>query len=102
MDKKVVFLMHKKDDMLIIPLYHILTGQTDIPLSDVGLEQARLVAQRLQKESFTHMISSDLSRAKETAEAIVRTNTASSCPLNFDERIRERVWIIFYWQTKTH
>lgn len=47
MDKKVVFLMHKKDDMLIIPLYHILTGQTDIPLSDVGLEQARLVAQRL-------------------------------------------------------
>lgn len=88
--------MHKKDDMLIIPLYHILTGQTDIPLSDVGLEQARLVAQRLQNESFTHMISSDLSRAKETAEAIVRTNTASSCPLNFDERLRERVWIIFF------
>lgn len=68
----------------------IIQGQTDIPLSDVGLEQARLVAQRLQKESFTHIISSDLSRAKETAEAIVQTNTASSCPLNFDERLRER------------
>lgn len=68
----------------------IIQGQTDIPLSDVGLEQARLVAQRLQKESFTHIITSDLSRAKETAEAIVQTNTASSCPLNFDERLRER------------
>nr|XP_022291884.1 fructose-2,6-bisphosphatase TIGAR B-like isoform X1 [Crassostrea virginica] len=72
-----------------------LTGQSDIPLSSVGHDQAKFVARRLQKENFTHAISSDLSRAKETAEAIMKHNTASKCQLNFDERLRERKFGIY-------
>nr|XP_022291885.1 fructose-2,6-bisphosphatase TIGAR B-like isoform X2 [Crassostrea virginica] len=73
----------------------IIQGQSDIPLSSVGHDQAKFVARRLQKENFTHAISSDLSRAKETAEAIMKHNTASKCQLNFDERLRERKFGIY-------
>ncbi len=40
-----------------------LLGQQDTDLSDKGLNQARLVAQRLQMENFSHIFSSDLKRA---------------------------------------
>lgn len=45
-------------------------GTTDIPLNDIGLEQARLVAQRLAAEHWDAIIASPLSRALETARAI--------------------------------
>src|SRR5262249_28169987 len=52
-------------------------GRTDIPLSDVGREQARALRRRLEENEgvarlfdleHTAILSSDLARARETAE----------------------------------
>ncbi len=47
-------------------------GHADVPLSDLGREQARRVAARLQAEEqrFDHIYASDLARAFETASII--------------------------------
>jgi probable phosphoglycerate mutase len=43
------------------------TGRTDVPLTELGREQARLVAARLAGVSFALVLSSPLARAFETA-----------------------------------
>jgi broad specificity phosphatase PhoE len=45
-------------------------GQTDIPLDDEGLAQAQALAAHLRDERFDHAFSSDLVRARTTAEAV--------------------------------
>jgi broad specificity phosphatase PhoE len=45
-------------------------GQTDVPLDDEGLAQARALAAHLRDEHFHHAFSSDLSRARVTAETV--------------------------------
>lgn len=47
-------------------------GQTDSPLTERGRQQAEAVAEVLAGVDFDHVISSDLSRARDTAEAIAR------------------------------
>ena len=47
-----------------------LFGRTDVALSEVGLEQARLLAERLSSVRLRAIYSSDLSRASETAKII--------------------------------
>lgn len=47
-------------------------GASNPPLSQIGLAQAEYVADRLAKESWDVLYSSDLSRARQTAEAISR------------------------------
>jgi broad specificity phosphatase PhoE len=44
-------------------------GQGDSPLSALGVQQARFLGQRLRRRTFTHFLSSDLSRALDTARA---------------------------------
>lgn len=46
-------------------------GQTDVPLSAKGREEAKRVGERLRDARFDAIVCSDLSRARETAEAIV-------------------------------
>src|SRR5947199_1031133 len=46
-------------------------GQLDVPLSDVGLKQARCVADALPARRFTSLYSSDLCRVRQTAEPSV-------------------------------
>ena len=70
---------------------YIIEGQQDIPLSDVGLQQATLVGKRLQNECFTHIFSSDLSRASQTAQTILDVNKIKKADILQDKRLRERV-----------
>ncbi|MFW9615538.1 histidine phosphatase family protein [Aquabacterium sp.] len=62
-------------------------GHTDIPLNDVGRWQAERVALALADEGVDAVFSSDLQRARDTAEAIART---VSRPLQLDAQLRER------------
>lgn len=52
-------------------------GQTDIPLSDLGRQQARLLARRLSREKFQSCFASDLTRASETAEILAEPHGLS-------------------------
>ena len=64
-----------------------LQGHTDIPLNETGLAQARATASSLVGEGFHAAYSSDLTRARQTAEAI-----ALHCKLDVthDSSLRER------------
>lgn len=62
-------------------------GHIDIPLNEIGKKQATLVAKRLANEQWDVLISSDLSRARETALEI---SMAVHLPIvAFDRRLRE-------------
>ena len=75
---------------LLIPISAI-AGQLDVPLSEVGHQQARLAAGCLEHTYFTHVYSSDLARASQTAQAIVSGNKVCKCNVKKDKRLRERV-----------
>ncbi|GBC06916.1 hypothetical protein RclHR1_07140004 [Rhizophagus clarus] len=69
-------------------LNHILQGQLDTKLNKTGREQAESVGRRLRKVKIDHIYTSDLSRAKKTAEAIAKHHPDT--PISTDTRIRER------------
>lgn len=62
-------------------------GQLDPPLSALGLAQAARVAERLAKERWDVLYSSDLSRARQTAEAIA---AATGLEIRLDPTLREQ------------
>ncbi|MFH1539829.1 MAG: histidine phosphatase family protein [bacterium] len=64
-------------------------GRTDIPLTERGEEQARLLARRLEGTLIDAIYSSDLVRATRTAE-IIREKVRA--PLETDPALRERNW----------
>lgn len=67
-----------------------LQGQVDIPLDEVGRWQARTAAAAmLARRTPTHVVSSDLGRALETADALARMAGVDVLP---DERVRERAF----------
>ncbi len=49
---------------------HRFQGQIDVPLNELGLEQARRLGLRLAAEPIDQMIVSDLQRARQTAQAV--------------------------------
>lgn len=69
-------------------------GQTDVPLSPVGLWQAEQVAHRLTREPLTQSVSgvwsSDLGRAIQTAETIVQALPNGPHFLHRTPLLRER------------
>lgn len=72
-------------------------GQLDPPLNDTGLAQARGVARALAGKTYYAAYSSDLSRARQTAEAIAAPH---GLPLTLKPALRERHYGIF--QTLTY
>jgi len=62
-------------------------GQTDVPLDEVGREQAREAAARLASLEPTRIVTSDLARARETAEELGRL---TGLTVETDVRLRER------------
>lgn len=73
-----------------------LQGQLDIPLNDRGRDQARRAARMLADDRPDVVVSSDLARARETAQAIA---TFNQCPLTFDAGLRERSFGSFQGMT---
>lgn len=61
-------------------------GQADVPLDEVGHEQAAVAAERLAVLQPAFVWSSDLSRARQTAEAVARR---SGLEVRTDPRLRE-------------
>jgi 2,3-bisphosphoglycerate-dependent phosphoglycerate mutase len=47
-------------------------GHIDVPLNDIGHEQARRIAARLAAESVDLLVSSDLTRAQQTASSVAQ------------------------------
>jgi len=66
-----------------------LQGQTDRPLSDFGRRQARRLADELADEELEAIYSSDLSRARETAEIVAER---LGLPVALDPDLREKDW----------
>lgn len=70
-------------------------GATDIPLNDLGREQARITGDHIREQRWDAVYSSDLSRAGETASILAsviesHTNRPGSLPVREDPRLRER------------
>ena len=59
----------------------------ETPLSERGLAQAERLGRRLAALRVGHVVSSDLARARMTAEAVV---AATGAPLSLDPRLQER------------
>jgi broad specificity phosphatase PhoE len=66
-----------------------LQGQTDRPLSDFGRRQARQLAEQLENEELAAIYSSDLARARETAEIV---GERVGLPVELDPDLREKDW----------
>ncbi|MBK1681223.1 hypothetical protein CKO20_12670 [Rhodocyclus tenuis] len=73
-------------------------GSMDIPLNDVGLAQARATGARLAGEHFDAFYTSDLTRARQTADAIA---TAIGLAPILDPEFRERRYGVFEGLTRT-
>ena len=61
-------------------------GHSDIALTETGIRQAELVAARLAREEISAVYTSDLSRARVTAETIA---CRFGLPVNIDAALRE-------------
>ncbi|MEN6390961.1 MAG: alpha-ribazole phosphatase [Syntrophomonas sp.] len=73
-------------------------GHQDIPLNETGRQQARDLALMLLHESIEAIYSSDLVRARETAEIIAAPHSLS---INLDSRLREMSFGLWEGQTFT-
>ena len=67
----------------------IVSGHLDTELTPLGKDQAKLVGERLKGELIEQILCSDLSRARNTAEAIAQFHSPPLCPLT---SLRERSW----------
>lgn len=64
-------------------------GHIDTPLSDIGHQMAALLAERLHDEPLSHIYSSDLMRALDTAAPVA---TRKQLRVSTDKRLREGRW----------
>lgn len=68
----------------------LIQGGADFPLSKLGRAQASALAERLRSERFDAIYASDLTRARETAEAICAAHP--NVRIAYDPRLRERAY----------
>ncbi|KAI8818159.1 histidine phosphatase superfamily [Fimicolochytrium jonesii] len=66
----------------------VLQGQSESAINVVGMKQAESLSWRLKKETFDHIYTSDLLRAKQTSYEVAKHH--SETPLSKDKRLREQ------------
>lgn len=66
----------------------IVQGHLQNPLSEIGLEQAKMVGKRLKDEHYDVILCSDLRRTKETLEGIIKYHPHNE--VIYDPLLRER------------
>lgn len=81
--KRIIMVRHGQSESNVRKTF---TGQLDAPLTDVGREQARRMAQYLDQYRIDKIYASSLDRAVETAQAIA---DRQNCPLEKCDAIRE-------------
>ena len=69
-----------------------ISGRTDVPLTDRGLQQAKLLAQNAMGKGIEVIIASPLLRARQTAQAV---SDAIGVPIQIDQRLIELDFGIF-------
>src|SRR6478736_8674663 len=62
-------------------------GHIDVPLNDMGHEQARRLGLRMAREQAQHLVCSDLMRCQQTAAP---TSLQLSLPVSLDAALREQ------------
>jgi probable phosphoglycerate mutase len=73
---KLILVRHGKTVLNSLDSEERLRGWMDVPLDEQGLREAEETAQRLAQHPVEHIYSSDLYRARQTAEAAVRMTLA--------------------------
>ena len=72
----------------------VLQGHSDFPLNELGRQQARAAGEALRGVAFDHALTSDLSRARETAELIIEAagegTLKRGVTLRMEQMLRER------------
>ena len=66
------------------------TGQTDVPLTAKGREEACVAGDKLRQLSFAHAFTSILVRAIDTLELILMRSDRKLCPVTMDKALNER------------
>lgn len=66
------------------------TGWVDVPLTDLGREEARLGAQLLQGVAIDRAFTSVLQRAQETLRIVLETINQPDAPVEADQALNER------------
>ena len=74
---KLILVRHGKTVLNSLDDTERLRGWMDIPLDEQGLREAEQTARRLAQYPVAHIYSSDLYRARQTADAVVRATLAS-------------------------
>ena len=67
-------------------------GSTDLPLTEAGLAQAQLLAQRVQNRGITRIVASPMIRAMETSQP---ASAVLGLPIESEERFREQDYGIY-------
>ena len=78
-------------------MQNICQSQENNPINETGLSQANELAGRIGKMKFDHFISSDLLRARQTAEIV---NKSLKMEIMYDKRLRERLTGVFGGKSK--
>jgi 2,3-bisphosphoglycerate-dependent phosphoglycerate mutase len=73
---KLILVRHGKTVLNSMDSAERLRGWMDVPLDEQGLREAEETAQRLAQYPVAHIYSSDLYRARQTADAVVKATLA--------------------------
>jgi probable phosphoglycerate mutase len=82
---KLILVRHGKTVLNSLDNTERLRGWMDIPLDEQGLREAEETARRLAQYSIAQIYSSDLYRARQTADAVVRATVA---PITYTSGLR--------------